>query len=149
MYFACFQNFSIKVPAKFEKYRNLLGIFGSQISKCQDLIEKNIPLPAHSLYSSLSMKLKLYFNHYESPCIYILRFHILFLLTPLTVTTQLQITNFLVKSHTFCPVQKFGSKLTRFLDIFWVNIPDVQHFWVEFGLFWTLLEHFLTEFISK
>ena len=69
MYFAYFQNLSIKVPAKFEKYRNLLGIFGSTILKCKDLIEKSTPLPAHSLYSSPSIKLKLYFNHYESPCI--------------------------------------------------------------------------------
>ena len=29
---------------------------------------QSTPLPAHSLYSSPSLKLKLFFNHYESPC---------------------------------------------------------------------------------
>ena len=32
---------------------------------------------------------------------------------------------------------------------FWVNLPDFQHFWVEFGHFWANFEHFLTTFISR
>ena len=70
MYLAYFQNLSFRVPSKFEKYTNLLGILGRIISKCQDLIRKSTPLPGHSLYSSPCMKPRLYFNHYESPCSY-------------------------------------------------------------------------------
>ena len=33
-----------------------------------DLIGRNTPLSAHSLYSGLSMELKLFINHYETPC---------------------------------------------------------------------------------
>ena len=69
MYFAYFQYLSIKIPAKFEKYMELLGIFGNTISKCKDLIGKSAPLPDHSLYSSPSMELKLFHLHYETPCI--------------------------------------------------------------------------------
>ena len=32
---------------------------------------------------------------------------------------------------------------------FWVNLPDVQHFWVDFGHFWANFEHFPTAFISR
>ena len=39
---------------------------------------------------------------------------------------------------------------------FWVNLPDFQHFWVNFGHFWVNFghfwanfEHFLTAFISR
>ena len=64
MYLTYFQNLSIKVPAKFETYKKLLGIL-----KAQFLIRKCTHLPAHSLYSSPSMKLNLFFNHYETPCI--------------------------------------------------------------------------------
>ena len=32
---------------------------------------------------------------------------------------------------------------------FWVNLPDFQHFWVNFGHFWANFEHFLTAFISR
>ena len=59
MYFAYFQNLSIKVPLKSEKYINILGMFGETISKCPDIIRKNTTLLAHSLYSSLSIELKL------------------------------------------------------------------------------------------
>ena len=68
MYLAYFQNLSLKVPTNFEKYRNLLGIFGSTISKCEDLIGKSTLLPAHSMFCSPSMKLELFFNHHELPC---------------------------------------------------------------------------------
>ena len=33
-----------------------------------NLIGKRTPLPAPSLYSSPSMKFKLFFNHYQTPC---------------------------------------------------------------------------------
>ena len=32
---------------------------------------------------------------------------------------------------------------------FWVNLPNFQHFWVDFDHFWTDFEHFLTTFISR
>ena len=32
---------------------------------------------------------------------------------------------------------------------FWVNLPDFQHFLVDFGHIWTDIEHFLTAFISR
>ena len=31
----------------------------------------------------------------------------------------------------------------------WVNLPDFQNLWVEFGHIWTDFEHFLTAFISR
>ena len=31
----------------------------------------------------------------------------------------------------------------------WVNLPDFQHFCVNFGHFWANFEHFLTAFISR
>ena len=46
----------------------ILRFFQNTISKCYDLIGKNIFLPAPSLYSGPSMKLKLFINHYESSC---------------------------------------------------------------------------------
>ena len=50
--------------SKFPPNLKLLGIFGSTISKCPDLIRKSTPLPTHSL----SIKLKLFINHFGSPC---------------------------------------------------------------------------------
>ena len=32
---------------------------------------------------------------------------------------------------------------------FWVNLPDFQHFWVDFGHIQADFEHFLTAFISR
>ena len=32
---------------------------------------------------------------------------------------------------------------------FWVNLSDIQHFWVNFGHFWTDFEHFITAFIRR
>ena len=32
---------------------------------------------------------------------------------------------------------------------FWVNLPDFQHFWVNFGQSWANFEHFPTAFISR
>ena len=78
MYFPYFQIFSTKVPLKFEKYIKLLDIFGVIISKCQDIIRKNTPLPAHSLDTSRIIELKLLVNQYETPCI----------LMPLAYTTH-------------------------------------------------------------
>ena len=68
MYFEYFLNFCIIVQIKFQNYVNIFRIFGNRISKCYNLIGKNLPLPAHSLYYSLSMQLKLFHLHYETPC---------------------------------------------------------------------------------
>ena len=68
MYFLYFHIFSTKVPLKFEKCMKLLYIFGDKISKRPDIIRKNTPLPAYSLDSSRSIKLKLLVKHYETPC---------------------------------------------------------------------------------
>ena len=68
MYFEYFLNYCIKVPLKFENYANIFRIFGNIISKCYNLIGKKFPLPAHSLYNSQSMQLKLFHHHYETPC---------------------------------------------------------------------------------
>ena len=68
MYFEYFLNFCIKVPLKLKNFANIIRIFGNTISKCYNLIEKKLPLPAHSLYYSLSMQLKLFHLHYETPC---------------------------------------------------------------------------------
>ena len=32
---------------------------------------------------------------------------------------------------------------------FGVNLPDFQHFWVNFGNFWANLEHIFTAFINR
>ena len=40
----------------------------AQFKNVNVLIGKSTPIPAHGLYSSPSLKLKLYFNHYETPC---------------------------------------------------------------------------------
>ena len=32
---------------------------------------------------------------------------------------------------------------------FWFNLPDFQHFWVDFGHIQADFEHFLTAFISR
>ena len=69
MYFEYFLNYRIKVPLKFENYANVFRIFGNIISKCYNLIGKKLPLPAHSLYYSPSMQLKLFHHHYKTPCI--------------------------------------------------------------------------------
>ena len=55
----CTDYFSIKVPLKFEKYAKIFGKFGNTILKYYNHIGKNLLLPAHSLYSSQSMELKL------------------------------------------------------------------------------------------
>ena len=32
---------------------------------------------------------------------------------------------------------------------FWVNLPDFQKFWVDFGHIWVDFEHFVTTFINR
>ena len=63
------ESFSLS-PLNFEKYIKLLVIFGDTISKFAILIRKITPLSAASSYSSLSIELKLFVNHYESTCIF-------------------------------------------------------------------------------
>ena len=36
----------------------------------------------------------------------------------------------------------------NFAIIFWIFLPDFQHFWFDFGHFWADFELFLTTFIS-
>ena len=68
MYFAYLKSLSINVLPKFVNYMKFLEIFERPITKCKDLIGKDTPLPARSLCSCPSMKLKLFLNHYETPC---------------------------------------------------------------------------------
>ena len=46
----------------------LFGIFGSTMSKCQDIIGKYISLPPHSLFSSPSNKLIVFDSFQWTPC---------------------------------------------------------------------------------
>ena len=57
-----------------EKFVKFLWIFRNRNSKCLNLIGKNTPFPAHSLYSSQSIEPKLFHSHYETPCIQYLIF---------------------------------------------------------------------------
>ena len=47
MYFAYFQNLSIKVPKKCENYIKPVGTLGNYLSKCPDIIENMVPILAH------------------------------------------------------------------------------------------------------
>ena len=44
--------------------------------------------------------------------------------------------------------RNFGVTYSLF-GYFWVNLPDIQHFWVDFGHIRADLEYFLTAFISR
>ena len=49
MYFAYFQDFSVKVPPKWENYMKPVGAGGNYISKCPDISENMIPLLVHTM----------------------------------------------------------------------------------------------------
>ena len=48
----------------------------------------------------------------------------------------------------FVPSRNFAVTYALF-EYFWVNLPDFQHFWVDFGHFLANFEQFLTIFISR
>ena len=52
-----------------------------------------------------------------------------------------------------CPTllveSRFSAVTYVLFGYFWVNLPEVQHFWDNFDYFWTDFEHFLTAFISR
>ena len=47
MYFAYFQDLSIKVPTKCENYIKPVEAYGNYISKCPDISENMVPLLVH------------------------------------------------------------------------------------------------------
>ena len=48
MYFAYFQDLSIKVPTNCENYKKPVGVCGNYISKCPDISENMAPLLVHT-----------------------------------------------------------------------------------------------------
>ena len=46
-------------------------------------------------------------------------------------------------------VSRFFAVTYALFGYFWVNWPEIQHFWANFDYFWIDFEHFLTAFISR
>ena len=49
MYFAYFQNLSIKVPPNCENYIKAAGACGNYVSKCLDIIDNMAPILVHTV----------------------------------------------------------------------------------------------------
>ena len=49
IYFAYFQDLSIKVPTNYENYMKPVGACGNYVSKCPDISENMVPLLVHTV----------------------------------------------------------------------------------------------------
>ena len=68
MYFACFQNLSIKVTPKFEKCGKCLGIFANTTSKCTCIREILPYVRGMKVVLGPCIHLKLYISSRGTPC---------------------------------------------------------------------------------
>ena len=76
MYFACFQNLSIKVTAKFEKYGKGLRIFANTTSKCTGVREILPYVRGMKVVLGPCIHRKLYISSRVTPCNTILWLHL-------------------------------------------------------------------------
>ena len=68
MYFACFQDLSIKVPCNCENYMKPVEACGNYISKCPDVSGNMAPLLVHTVLLKKIIQKCSCIIHCEAPC---------------------------------------------------------------------------------